>query len=187
MYIYPSYHTFNGRIVLTYILYNESHQYGRIKTWRFRGVRTHMTVNSESHSIDLWTSWYFTNHQPLAYRCQPLQYPNHSGDMFSRHKFILIFTSNNAQNLSTLELISCIYVMLVKSNTHATETASIGKDFYLHLHVPGLPTPENVLPVGHTPHSKSPSPWMLPWLQAGFKSMYWDQNDSNQPLSKLTV
>ena len=99
-----------------------------------------------------------------------------------------IFTCNNAQNLSTLELIaSCIYVMSVRSNTHVTETASIRKDFYLHLHVAGLPTPENIPPVEHTPYAKRPFSMNVSLITRRLRSMYWDQNDSNQPHSKFTV
>lgn len=46
--------------------------------------------------------------------------------------------------------------MSARSTTHATETASILNNLYLHLHAASLMTPKDILPVGHTPYAKSP-------------------------------
>lgn len=141
-----------------------------------------MTVNSANHSLDLWTLLYLTthqpltfkclnsesqstdlqaflylaNHQPLTFKCQHLQYPDHSGDIFCRHNFMLIFTQQCIR-FKHLELItSRIYVMSAINTTHATDTASILTNLYLHLHAASLPTPQYILPVGHTPYAKPP-------------------------------
>lgn len=46
--------------------------------------------------------------------------------------------------------------MSARSTTHATEMVSILNNLYLHLHAASLPTPQNILPVGHTPYAKPP-------------------------------
>jgi hypothetical protein len=69
---------------------------------------------------------------------------------------MLIFTQQCVR-FKHLELItSCIYVMSARSTTHATEMASILNNLYLHLHAASLLTPQNILPVGHTPYAKTP-------------------------------
>ena len=44
--------------------------------------------------------------------------------------------------------------MSVRSTTHGTEMASILNNLYLHLHAASIPTPQNILPAGHTPYAK---------------------------------
>lgn len=46
--------------------------------------------------------------------------------------------------------------MSARSTTHATEKTSTLNNLYVHLHVASLLTPQNILPVGHTPYAKPP-------------------------------